>query len=107
MSQKILAAKTLLFQGLAVSVPGSTNLGTFSTGGYARFTGMFSATGSMTVQWQMGVASGNYQVTSSVVINSGPGTIFDQLSYGRHTNFTITAANSQAPTYFVSGEPMR
>jgi hypothetical protein len=54
----------------------------------------------------MGVHSGDYQVTSSVVINSGA-TIFDQLNYGLYVNFTVTAANSQMPKYYVMGEPLR
>ncbi len=105
MSQKILAAKTLLLQGIATSIPGSTDLGTFSTAGYGRLTGLLSVTGSVTLTYRMGVASGNYQVTSSVVVNSGGGA-FDVLSFGRYTNFAFIA-NSQTPTYFVSGEPMR
>jgi hypothetical protein len=60
----------------------------------------------MTLRWQMGVHSGNFQVTSSIVINSGA-TIFDQLNYGIYVNFTVTAANSQTPTFFLLGEPIR
>jgi hypothetical protein len=60
----------------------------------------------MTLRYQMGVYSGNYQVASSVVINSG-GAVFDVLNYGRFTNFTITAANSQTPRFFLLGEPIR
>jgi hypothetical protein len=88
------------------TVPGSTNLGTFECGGFSRFTGMFSTVGSMTLRWQMGVHSGDYQVTSSIVINSG-GSTFDVLNFGLYVNFTITAANSQAPSYIVLGEPLR
>jgi hypothetical protein len=43
---------------------------------------------------------------SSVVINSG-GTIFDVINYGRFTNFAITAANSQTPSYVILGESLR
>ena len=60
----------------------------------------------MTLRWQMGVHSGDYQVTSSVVINSGS-LVFDQLNYGLYANFTITAANSQTPKYLMRGEPLR
>jgi hypothetical protein len=67
---------------------------------------MFSSVGSMTLRWQMGVHSGDYQVTSSVVINSGA-TTFDQVNYGLYVNFTVTAANSQAPRFFLLGEPIR
>lgn len=54
----------------------------------------------------MGVHSGDYQVTSSIVINSGA-TLFDQLNYGLYANFSIIAANSQTPDYVVLGEPIR
>jgi hypothetical protein len=67
---------------------------------------MFSTVGSMTLRWQMGVHSGDYQVTSSVVINSG-GSIFDQMNYGIYANFTITAASSQTPKFLIMGEPLR
>jgi hypothetical protein len=68
--------------------------------------GLFQSVGSMTLRWQMGVHSGDYQVTSSIVINSG-NTVFDQLNYGLYVNFTITAANSQTPKYLMIGEPLR
>jgi hypothetical protein len=67
---------------------------------------MFGSVGSMTLRRQMGVHSGEYQVTGSVVTNSG-GTIFDQLNYGPYVNFTVTGANSQTPRYIVMGEPVR
>jgi hypothetical protein len=61
----------------------------------------------MTLRRQMGVhSSGNYQVTSSGVINSG-GAVFDVLNYGLYVNFTITAANSYAPTFLLLGEAIR
>jgi hypothetical protein len=48
--------------GSATTIPGSTDLGTYNTGGYSRITGLLSTVGSMTLRWQMGVYSGNYQV---------------------------------------------
>ena len=57
--------------GNPTTVPGSIDLGTFQVGGFSRFVGMFSGVGSMTFQWRMGVHSGDYQATSSIVINSG------------------------------------
>lgn len=60
----------------------------------------------MTLRWSMGCHSGDFQVTSSIVVNSG-NTIFDQLNYGVDVNFTITAANSQTPKYLMIGEPLR
>jgi len=67
---------------------------------------VFGSVGSMTLQWQMGVHSGDFQVTSSVVISSSQ-TIFDQVNYGIYANFSIIAANSQTPDYLVMGEPIR
>lgn len=92
--------------GAATTIPGSTDLGTFQCGGFSRFTGIFSTVGSMTLRYQMGVNSGNYQVSSSIVVNSG-GAVFDVINYGLYVNFTITAANSQTPTFFLLGEPIR
>ena len=71
-----------LFSGVAASVPGSTGLGTYDTSKFSRFTGLFSVVGSTTFRWRMGVASANFQVSSSGVINSGSA-VFDQLNrYG-------------------------
>jgi hypothetical protein len=92
--------------GNATTIPESTDLGTYQVGGFSRFTGLFQSVGSMTLRWQMGVHSGNFQVTSSIVINSGA-TIFDQLNYGIYVNFTVTAANSQTSTYVSFGESLR
>ena len=92
--------------GNPTTIPGSIDFGTFQCGGFSRFTEMFSTVGSMTLRWSMGVHSGNYQVTSSVVINSG-GTVFDVLNYGLYVNFSIIAANSQTPSYIILGEPLR
>ena len=92
--------------GSPATIPGSTNLGTYAVGGYSRFVGVFGSVGSMTLQWQMGCHSGDFQVTSSIVINSG-GVIFDQVNYRLYVNFTVTAANSQTPRFFLLGEPIR
>lgn len=110
--QNVRHARYALF--LNPTVPGGTpsrvdsgsDLGTRQVGGFSRFTGMFQSVGSFTLQWRMGVHSGDYQVTSSIVINSG-NTIFDTLNFGLYTNFTITAANSQTPAFVVMGEPLR
>jgi hypothetical protein len=72
----------------------------------ARFGVLSSVVGSVTVRWRMGVQSGNFQVSSSVVINSGAA-VFDQLNYGKFTEFGFVAANSQTPTYLVVAEPLR
>jgi hypothetical protein len=89
--------------GSPTTIPGSTDQGTYQCAGFSRFVGLFSSVGSMTLRWQMGVHSGDYQVTSSIVINSG-GNVFDQLNVGLYTNFTITAANSQTPDFLLMGE---
>lgn len=67
---------------------------------------MSSSIGSMTLQWWLGVHSGDFQVTSSIVINSGI-TIFDQLNYGLYAEFGFIAANSQTPRFLLIGEPLR
>ena len=92
--------------GAPTTIPGSTDLGTYQVGGYSRFTGVFQSVGSMTLQWQMGTHSGDYQVTSSILISSGQ-TIFDQLNHAIYVNFSIIAANSQTPDYLIIGEPIR
>ena len=91
---------------MPTTIPGSTDLGTYQVGGFSRFCGMFLSVGSMTLQWRLGVHSGDYQVTSSIVINSGA-SVFDQINYGLYVNFTITAANSQVPKYVIVAEPLR
>lgn len=104
--------RKVLFRSLATpggspaTIPGSTGLGTYQTGGFSRFTGVFGSVGSMTLQWQMGVHSGDYQLTSSVLISSGQ-TVFDQLNFGIYANFSIIAANSQTPDFMIMGEPTR
>jgi hypothetical protein len=74
-------ARKTLFSGVAVGVVRSTGLGVCNAAKFSRFTGLFSIVGSATLQWKMGVQSGNFQVTSVVAINSGP-YIFDQINYG-------------------------
>jgi hypothetical protein len=55
----------------------------------------------------MGVNSETYQVSSSFVVNSGPAT-FDVLNFGRHADFSLTAANSQVVNgILIYGEPIR
>lgn len=92
--------------GTPSRVDSGFDFGTFQVGGYSRFVGMFSSVGSFTLRWQMGVHSGDYQVSSSVVINSG-GTVLDVLNHGLYVNFSVTQANSQTPTFIVLGEPLR
>ena len=95
-----------LFKGIAASITGSTGLGTYDTAKYSRFIGVFSVVGSVNFRWRMGVESGNFQVNSSVTINSGS-FCFDQLNFGRYPDFAFVAANSQVLTYAILGEPLR
>lgn len=91
----------------ALSVPGSTGLGTFYVAGYSRFAGLFNIVGSITLQYQMGVNSGTYQVSSTFTVNSG-GSNFDVLNFGHYAQFTISVANSQdGVVAFVYGDPSR
>ena len=92
----------------SLSVPGSMHLGTFDTGGYAKFAGFVSALGSVTVRYRMGITSATVaQVSSSFVINSGTGT-FDVVNLGMRTEFWLSAANSQVlPSIMIFGEASR
>src|SRR5262245_694036 len=112
MAHNVRHGRFALFRNPAT--PGSTpsrvdsgsDLGTFQVGGFSRFTGMFQTVGSLTLQWRMGVHSGDYQVSSSVVINSG-NTVFDALNLGLYVNFSITQGTSQAPRFLIIAEPIR
>ncbi len=99
-------ARKTLFSGNAASVPGSTGHGVYDVSKFSRFTGLFSVVGSVTLRWRLGVQSGNYVVTSSTVINSGPA-VFETLNYGKYSEWTFSAANSQTPTYMIAAEPLR
>ena len=92
--------------GSPTGINSGTDFGTYQVGGFSRFVGLFSTVGSTTLQWKMGAHSGDYQVTSSMVINSGS-SILDVLNYGVYANFQITAATSQAPKFLILGEPIR
>jgi hypothetical protein len=83
-----------------------TDFGTFPVGGFSRFVGMFSGISSATIRYQMGVHSGDYQVTSSFVVNSGP-QVIDVLNYGIYAKFDVTAAVSMGPDFLVVGESVR
>jgi hypothetical protein len=96
------------------TIPGSgptginsgSDLGTYQVGRFSRFTGMWSGISSATIRYRMGVHSGDYHVSSSFVVNSGP-SVFDALNYGLYVNFQVTAALSQAPRLVIIGEPIR
>src|SRR5688572_19173362 len=89
-------SRKTLFSAAPGGVVGSTGLGVYRVDKYSRLAGLFSVVGSATLQWRYGVSSGQYQVTSSVVINSG-GYLFDQINYGRFVEFGFNAVNSQTP----------
>ena len=57
--------------GSPTTINSGTDFGTFQVGGFSRFAGMVQAVGSLTLTWKMGVHSGRYLVTSSVLISSG------------------------------------
>src|SRR5215468_3511243 len=98
--------RQLLTQVLGTRIDSGTNIGTFPVGQFARINGLFSTISSLTLAYRMGADSGNFIVTSSVVINSGA-SVFDVINYGRVVNFQVTAGTSQAPTFFLQGESVR
>ena len=82
-----------LFSAVNSTITASTGLGTYLTGGFTRFTGLFSTVGSLTLTYRMGVSSGTYQVSSALAIISGS-TVVDVLAYGAVTEFGWTAVQS-------------
>jgi hypothetical protein len=90
--------------GSPVGINSGTDLGTFQVGGFSRFTGMFSGISSVTIQYRMGTHSGDYMVSSTFVVNSGP-QVIDVLNYGLYANFSVFASQSQAPDFLMMGEP--
>jgi hypothetical protein len=92
--------------GTPTGIDSGTDLGTFQCGGFARLVGMWGGISSATLRYQMGVQSGDYQVSSSFVVNSGP-QLFDVLNFGVYVNFTVTAAQSNAPDFLIMGETFR
>ena len=89
-----------------ITTGGSADFGQFSVARYSRFTGLWSTVGSLTLRYRMGVASGAFQVSSTIAVNSGPGVI-DVLNYGQFADFAITAARSTVYNLLVNGEPLR
>ena len=90
---------------------GSIDFGQFEVQQFSRFTGLIrpdsvGATG-LTFRWRMGINSGAFQVSSSVTVGSG-GAAFDQINFGRYTDFSFTAIDSTT-TYgiVIMGEPLR
>jgi hypothetical protein len=67
---------------------------------------MWSGISSATIRYRMGVHSGDYMVSSSFVVNSGP-QVVDVLNLGIYMNWSVTAAQSQAPDFLIVGEPLR
>jgi hypothetical protein len=85
--------------GTATGINSGTDLGTRQVGGFSRITGMWSGISSTTMQYRMGVHSGDYQVTSSFVVNSGP-QLFDVLNYGLYVNFSITRRRARPRNFW-------
>ena len=89
-----------------VNTPG-VDFGAFNVNRFSRFTGLASTTGSMTVRYRSAIDSGQWLVSSTFVVNSGP-TLIDVLNVGARTvNWDITAANSQIYTIGILAEPVR
>jgi hypothetical protein len=101
-----LPRRTLFVGSAGANISRGGVVGVYNIAKYSRFTGRFGSVGSATLQWGVGVDSGTYQVTSSLPVNSGP-TIFDQLNYGRFTEFSFSKAFSAQATYVVLGEGLR
>src|SRR5262245_59878356 len=96
-----------LVRTTSLSAANSTGLGTaLNTARFSRFTGLFSIIGSATFVYRMGIATGVYQVTSSMVINSG-GSVLDVINYGQFSEMFFSAINSQIASVVVLGEPVR
>jgi len=99
-TRKILVAQT----SLAMPGSGGASLGVFNVQRYSTIAGMVSGIGSLTLQARFGVASGNFQVSSSFVANSGP-MDFTMNNRGLFAGFTITQAASQSAVILIYGQP--
>jgi hypothetical protein len=77
------------------------------TGQYPRITGIATIIGSAKIRLRTSVDSGGpYLVSSNWAINSGP-TYLDSVNYGHFHTIDVTAANSQAGSFLLTGEPAR
>ena len=83
---------------------GGAALGVFPAQRYSTFGGMVSGIGSLTLRAQFGINSGNYQVSSSFVANSGP-MDFTMNNRGLFAGFTITQAASENAVILIYGQP--
>lgn len=103
-------ARKALVQQTSLSMTGSAgaSFGVFDTVGlYSRICGIVSVVGSARLAYSMGPNSANLLVTSSFIINSGPG-IVDFLNYGHAISLGLTMAVSQTGAkVFLFGEPIR
>src|SRR5690242_2184978 len=86
------------------NVSSGAQLGVFNVQRYSTIAGMVSGVGSLTVRAQFGISSGNYQVSSSFVANSG-GSTFSLSNPGLYANLSVTAAASQNAAVLVLGVP--
>lgn len=96
----------VVVNSVGITTGGSADFGACNVAGYSRFTGLWTTVGSLTLRVRTGVGSGNYQVSSSFAVNSGPGT-FDVLNFGQQAYFDITLAQSTVYSLLLNGEPMR
>jgi hypothetical protein len=80
-------------------------LGTSSAQRYTSTAGLISLVGSATLQIQLGVNSGTWQVSSAITVNSG-GSSFSFKNFGRVVNVNLNQAASQSlNTIFIYGQP--
>jgi hypothetical protein len=103
------AARAVLVEQTAVPLTGSGGVafGTFNAGLYSRITGLVGNISSVTVRVQFGISSAAFQVSSSLVVNSGGG-IIDLINYGRYVNLSLSQAGSQTLAGIAFyGEPLR
>jgi len=102
-------SRKTLYSNTALSYTGSTGgaLGVFYCAQYSRLAGFVTNISSVTLRYQLGVDSSAFQVSSSIVINSG-GAVVDLLNYGNHVNLSFSQAASQTGiAVLIYGEPLR
>jgi hypothetical protein len=103
------ASRAVLVEQTAVALTGSegTAFGVFDASLYSRVTGLIGNISSLTVTAQFGVSSAAFQVSSSVVVNSGGGVV-DFIAHGRYVNLSLSQAASQTLAAIAFyGEPLR
>ncbi len=101
--------QTLISQvGSEATQGDSVDFSGFDTTKFSRLTGLLIAdSGDLTFRWRQGVESGTWLVTSTTVVGT-VGVVFDQLNYGKFTDFSFTVINSTSTfNLLILGEPLR